>query len=220
MARESLIQKRLDELAVKGSAIAAAAQARVSNSRTGRTTDYVSSPQTHGWGTSVLSLLRQAFGESSIHTQQFQALFTSFAGHLSSFRSLYAVLSAAKEDYEGGYIFNLRGLVKAEVLSDALEQAEELLNAGYKDPAYVLIGVSLEIAVKDLVLRQSLHPSKLDKMNVELCKLGVYNVAKQKQVTAWADLRNKAAHGDWAGYTEPDVRDMLKGVQRFIGDHL
>ena len=90
----------------------------------------------------------------------------------------------------------------------------------YKDPACVLTGVSLEIAVKELTLRHSVQPGKLDKMNTDLCKLGIYNVAKQKQITAWADLRNKAAHGDWSAYTDPDVRDMLSGVQRFIGDYL
>jgi HEPN domain-containing protein len=133
---------------------------------------------------------------------------------------MFAVFTAAKEDYEGGYIFSLRGLVKAEVLSDALEQAEELLNSGYKDPACVLIGVSLEIAVKELTTRYSLAVAKLDRMNVDLCKAGAYNVAKQKQVTAWADLRNRSAHGEWATYTEADVREMLNGVQRFIADHL
>lgn len=57
-------------------------------------------------------------------------------------------------------------------------------------------------------------------MNVELCKARAYNIAKQKQITAWADLRNKAAHGEWNAYTEPDVRDLLAGVKRFIADYL
>lgn len=134
MHRDLLIQKRLEELSAKGSAIALAAYTRVSNLRSGRTTKYVSVPETQGWATSVLSLLRQAFGETGIHTQQFQALFAGFAGYLSSFNSLHAVFSAAKEDYEGGYIFDLRRLMKAKVLSDALEQAEELLVAATKIP--------------------------------------------------------------------------------------
>ncbi|WP_082877149.1 hypothetical protein [Hydrogenophaga crassostreae] len=165
-------------------------------------------------------MLRQAFGLESVHTQQFEAAFTSFSGYLSSFRSLYAIFSSAKEDYEGGYIFSLRGLVKAEVLSDALEQADELLTSGYKDPACVLIGVSLEIGVKELASRHLVPVAKLDKMNADLCKAGAYNVAKQKQITAWADLRNKAAHGDWSAYSAEDIRDMHAGVLRFVGDHL
>lgn len=220
MHRDSLIQKRLDELEDKGKGIAAAKFSRVAIARTGRAMEYVSFAATKGWGTSVLSLLRQAFGMESAHTQQFDAAFTSFDGYLSSFRLLYAIFSSAKEDYEGGYIFSLRGLVKAEVLSDALEQAGELLTSGYKDPACVLIGVSLEIAVKELASRHSLPVAKLDKMNADLCKAGAYNVAKQKQITAWADLRNKAAHGDWTAYSAEDIRDMRSGVLRFLGDHL
>ena len=220
MHRDSLIQKRLEELEAKGKSIAAAKYSQVANVRSGRSVDYVPFADTKGWGTSVLSLLRQAFGLESVHTQQFEEAFANFSGYLSSFRTLYAIFASAKEDYEGGYIFSLRGLVKAEVLSDALEQAEELLNSGYKDPACVLIGVSLEIAVKELASRHSVPIAKLDKMNADLCKAGAYNVAKQKQLTAWADLRNKAAHGDWGAYSAEDIQDMHSGVLRFLGDHL
>lgn len=220
MHRDSLIQKRLDELAARAKAIAAAKYSVVANQRTGRTTDRVYTPDVQGWATSVLSLLHQAFGEASVHAKQFQAQFSVFDGGERSFQSLYSVFLAAKEDYEGGYLFNLRVLVKAEVLSDALEQAEELLRAGYKDPACVLSGVSLEIAIKDLASRNGIPLGKLDKMNVDLCKADVYNIAKQKQVTAWADLRNKSAHGDWNAYSAADVQDLLSGVQRFIADYL
>jgi hypothetical protein len=195
MHRDSLIQKRLGELAAKGADIAAAKRTEPGHPR-GKTIEYASIPDTRGWGTSVLSLLRQAFGDSSVHTQQFQSAFASFGGSLSSFQTMFAIFVAAKEDYEGGYIFSLRGLVKAEVLSDALEQAEELLKSGYKDPACVLIGVSLEIALKELTTRYSLVVAKLDRMNVELCKAGVYNVAKQKQVTAYFSDRGRPFQSD------------------------
>ena len=220
MHRDSLIQKRLEELDEKGKSIAAAKYSRVANARTGRSVEYVQFADTKGWGTSVLSLLRQAFGAQSVHTQQFETAFTNFPGYLSSFETLYAVFASAKEDYEGGYIFSLRSLVKAEVLSDALEQAEELLKSGYKDPACVLVGVSLEIAVKELASRHSVPIAKLDKMNADLCKVGAYNIAKQKQLTAWADLRNKAEHGDWSAYSAEDSGDMHAGVVRFLGDYL
>lgn len=220
MNRDSLIQKRLIELEAAGKEIAAAKFSHVVNPRTGRTIECVYGAKTKGWGTSVISLLRQSFGMDGVHTQQFETAFANFNGYLSSFRTLYAIFLSAKEDYEGGYIFTLRGLVKAEVLSDALEQADELLTSGYKDPACVLIGVSLEIAVKELASRNSVPVAKLDKMNADLCKAGTYNVAKQKQITAWADLRNKAAHGDWDAYSEGDIRDMHVGVLRFLGDYL
>ena len=220
MHKESLVQKRLQELEEKGKTIIAAKFSHVVNTRTGRSVDYVSFANVKGWGTSVVSLLRQAFGEHSAHCQQFEALFASFAGQLSSFKIIFAVFMAAKEDYEGGYIFSLRGLVKAEVLTDALEQADELLKAGYQTPACVLTGVSLEIAIKELATRASIPVSRLDRMNADLCKAGTYNIAKQQQITAWAALRNKAAHGEWDAYSADDVKDMLAGVQRFLADYL
>lgn len=114
----------------------------------------------------------------------------------------------------------MKSLVKAEVLDDTTEQAQELLNSGYKDPACVVAGISLEVAIKEIATRHGLALAKLDKMNADLCKAGVYNVAKQKQITAWADLRNKAAHGDWKEYNAADVQDMLSGVKRFMADYM
>jgi hypothetical protein len=57
-------------------------------------------------------------------------------------------------------------------------------------------------------------------MNADLAKAGVYNLAKQKQITAWADLRNKSAHGEWGAYSAADTEDMIKGVERFVADYL
>lgn len=101
-----------------------------------------------------------------------------------------------------------------------MEQAEELLKSGYKDPACFIAGVTLETALKDLCTRKSIPHGKLDKMNADLAKAGAYNIAKQKQITAWADLRNNAAHGKWDQYSAADVDDMIKGVNRFIADYL
>lgn len=218
---DTLIRKRLDELEIKAQAIMAAKYATPSGRvGSGKTTEYVPRAETVGWGTSVLSLFRQAFGESGVHTQHFNSAFANTTGYLSAFKVLYAVFRSAKEDYEGGYIFSVGGLVKAEVLSDALDQAAELLKAGYKDPACVLVGVSLEVAIKHLVGKHALPIGKLDRMNTDLAKATAYNIAKQKQITAWADLRNKAAHGEWSAYSAADVADMLSGVERFIADFL
>jgi hypothetical protein len=38
-------------------------------------------------------------------------------------------------------------------------------------------------------------------------------------VTAWLDLRNKAAHGQYADYTKEQVALTLQGVRDFISRH-
>jgi uncharacterized protein len=36
-------------------------------------------------------------------------------------------------------------------------------------------------------------------------------MARQKQITAWADIGNKAAHGQWGEYDDTDARAMVPG---------
>lgn len=60
----------------------------------------------------------------------------------------------------------------------------------------------------------------MDALNAALAKAGVYNLLVQKQVTAWADLRNKAAHAHWDQYDAEQVTQMLAGVRKFCVDYL
>jgi len=170
------------------------------------------------WATNVLNLLHRTFGESSVHYKNLADHYAKFEGWVSDFDDSYGIFRAAREDYEGGYLFNIRTLAKAEVLSDAISQAKELLSSGYKDPACILARVSLEAALKDLASRHGVTEGKLDRMNADLTKAGAYNMAKQKQITAWAEIGNKAAHGDWTQYTAQDAIAMVAGVESLVAD--
>lgn len=59
-------------------------------------------------------------------------------------------------------------------------------------------------------------PQKADSLNAELAKANVYNKLDQKSVTAWLDLRNKAAHGKYDQYKIEQVELMFRGVSEFI----
>ena len=80
--------------------------------------------------------------------------------------------------------------------------------------------VSLELAIVETCFRNGIVRSKLNNMNVELAKASIYNLAKQNQITAWADLRNKAAHGQFSEYNSADVDDLIKGVEGFLAEYL
>jgi hypothetical protein len=43
-------------------------------------------------------------------------------------------------------------------------------------------------------------------------------MAKQKQITAWAEIGNKAAHGEWTQYTDQDAAALVAGVEKLIAD--
>ena len=53
-------------------------------------------------------------------------------------------------------------------------------------------------------------------LNSELAAKDVYSKLDQKSVTAWLDLRNKAAHGHYADYTTEQVSLLLQSVRNFI----
>ncbi|MFE6977890.1 hypothetical protein [Streptomyces sp. NPDC057682] len=53
-------------------------------------------------------------------------------------------------------------------------------------------------------------------MNSDLKKAGVYDGLQQKQITAWTDLRNMAAHGN---YDDTQVRLFIDGVRAFLMKH-
>ena len=52
-------------------------------------------------------------------------------------------------------------------------------------------------------------------MNNDLAFADVYSKLDQKNVTAWLDLRNKAAHGKYDEYNADQVRNLLVGVREF-----
>jgi hypothetical protein len=59
-------------------------------------------------------------------------------------------------------------------------------------------------------------PLSLDRLNSELAKVPDYGKNDQKQVTAWAGIRNDAAHGNHGNYTDDQVRNMLPAIRDFI----
>ena len=218
MNTKLLVSKRLSELSEKADAIH---KAKTLNfiSEEGTRYYYIDSAAFQGWATGVLNLLQRVFGKESIHFQRFETLADNTGDSESGFMKAVAVFNAAREDYEGGYLFNVESLIRAEVFDDIIEQASALHKAGYKDPACVVAGVTLETTLKNLCSLHSLPHGTLDKMNVALAKAGVYNKGMQKQITAWADRRNCAAHGEWDQYSTEDVADLISGVGRLIAEY-
>ena len=135
---------------------------------------------------------------------------------------LVGIIEALKTAYESGYLYKIEELIHSDVFSDFISMAEYLLKEGYKDPAAVIIGGVLEEHLRKLCLRNTItttvddRPKKADMMNSELASKGVYNKLDQKSVTAWLDLRNKAAHGKYTEYTDEQVGFTLLAIRDFI----
>jgi len=103
-----------------------------------------------------------------------------------------------------------------------LEMADHLLAQGYKDPAAVMTGSVLEEHLRKLCDKSGIstvtgaNPKKADLLNAELAGAAVYSKLDQKSITAWLDLRNKAAHGKYGEYTREQVQSLQDGVRHFM----
>ncbi|HHF3114944.1 TPA: hypothetical protein ACPJ1N_004585 [Vibrio diabolicus] len=145
---------------------------------------------------------------------------TSFESNLSVFKRLKAIFNAARDDFEGGYLISVRTLVQAEVFDSELEQATELLTSNYPTASAVIAGIVLETSLRELCDRNNIPHGKMDKMNADLTKAGVYNSLQQKRITAIAGIRNSAAHGKHDEFSREDVRVMISDIERFLLTYL
>ena len=174
------------------------------------------------WGVSCLSLLNRVFSRESDHYKRFDEMVDKGLYHWQRMVTALGILKAAQDDYEHGYIFEARTLIEAEVFDDFLGQAEHLLRTGYYQPAAVVARSVLEDGLRKLCQRRNVTISEkpsVDKMNADLAKDGAYNTLMLKRVTHLADIRNKAAHGQWDQFTKADVADMVSGVRSFMEQH-
>lgn len=174
------------------------------------------------WTVKAKSLLIAACGDESQHFKEFTKAeeLHGYESRPDALMRMKAVFVAAKDDYQGGYLTSLKNLVQADVFESELQQASELLSSGYKLAAAVISGVVLETALRDLCAREGMPAGKLDKMNADLTKAGIYNKLQQKRITALADIRNSAAHGKPDEFTESDVESMIRDVEQFLAVQL
>lgn len=139
--------------------------------------------------------------------------------HISS---IIGIAQALKEDLNAGYIQSVTEIIHSEVFSDFIEMAQHLVDNGYKDAAAVIAGSTLESHLKKIALKNGLpielnsKPIKAEQLNQDLGKANVYLMTDQKSVTAWLDLRNKAAHGNYGDYTIDQVKLLISSIQSFI----
>lgn len=184
--------------------------------------EQVDEEQLSEWTVKAKSLIAKACGDEGQHLNAFEAAQTprGFDSSYDRLKRIRPIFLAAKDDFQGGYLTSVKNLVQAELFDSELDQARELLSSGYKGPAAVVAGVVIETALRDLCDQNGIAHGKLDKMNADLAKAGIYNKLQQKRITALADIRNSAAHGDWTSFTDQDVTEMIRDVESFLATFL
>jgi hypothetical protein len=157
-------------------------------------------------GSAYLEMKKRALGETGLSEECIQ-------------ERLAGILFALRTDYAAGRMQSFKELVHADLFADFLELAEYYVGEGHKDAAAVIAGGVLEEHLRKLSVKHGTVLSgrpKLDLMNADLSKRGAYGTIDQKQITAWAGIRNHAAHGHYNEYGKEQVELMLSGIRQFI----
>ncbi len=178
------------------------------------------------WQMKSKNILSITCGEESHYLSQFKTNLK--AGMADTNKSILnrviPILRAAEDDLKNGFLITIKQLVQSEVFDSELDQAKHFFDSGYLVAAAVTAGVVLETSIKelcknngiDIYLPDSTKSKKLDVLNAALKNADVYNILQQKKITALADVRNNAAHGNVDQFSKEDVIDMIRDIERFL----
>lgn len=190
----------------------------------------------HGYGdlsdipleaTSAVTLMRECIQRLAPPNSQYVQAMNEIAKSYSvangaGAQRITGVLTALREAYASGYLTTVSELIHADLFSNFIEMAEYLLSEGYKDPAAVIIGSTLEEHLRQLCVKNGLpttsggKPKKAGQLNADLANASVYSRLDLKSITSWLDLRNNAAHGKYGEYTKEQVQLMIQSIQDFM----
>lgn len=136
------------------------------------------------------------------------------------------IVTALRSALQADFLETASELIHGELFSDFVEMAQHLLDEGYKDPAAVVVGAALESHLRQLCVKHGIETEvssskdprakKAERLNQDLAKEGVLGKGDKKSVTAWLDIRNNAAHGNFDEYSAEQVKVMIMGVRDFI----
>jgi len=172
--------------------------------------------------TRAIAAIHRITGENSTYSSEVERLLKGMPQLHQHTTSILGIVQALRDDIDSGYIQSLTEMVHAEIFSDFIDMAKHLSDNGFKDAAAVIAGSTLESHVKKLCVKNGIalevggKPLKTETLNQALAKTPDYSLLDQKNVTAWMDFRNKAAHGNYGDYNNDQVKLLISSIQDFI----
>jgi hypothetical protein len=179
---------------------------------------YVPTGKWQKWGTSVQNILLAVYGEQSPQYKNFLKAYESCGGYEYEINTLKGIFLSAKEDFDGGYVFNVDLRVSGEVFGDLISLSKQSLSEGFKDVAAVLACAALEDALKRYAEANKIDVSGKTMQDViNLLKSnGLVSGAQKSILESMPRLRNAAMHADWNKIDSPDVSSVIGFVEQFL----
>ncbi|WP_427500747.1 DUF4145 domain-containing protein [Methylomonas sp. MED-D] len=170
------------------------------------------------WATSAENLIRAVFSDNSPHYINFKDQYSQCKRDSLNVEALESIFHSAKEDFEGGYIFNVELRISGEVFGDFIALSRQALSEGQKDVAAVLACAALEDALKRYAEINGLAVDDKTMQDVvnALKSAGLVAGAQKSLLDAMPRIRNFAMHAEWSKISEPDVSSVLGFVEQFL----
>ncbi len=170
------------------------------------------------WGTSAQNLILAVYGEHSPHYENFLKAYEKCDGYDYAVRTLKGIFLSAKEDFEGGYVFDVELRISGGVFGDFISLSRQSLSEGYKDVAAVLACAALEDALKRYaeVNHIEIGGKTLQEIINALKSEGLVSGPQKSILESMPRLRNAAMHADWEKITAPDVSSVIGFVEQFL----
>lgn len=144
----------------------------------------------------------------------------------SALEAAAGAFRAALSLLESGRVRSLLDGIRAETVSEVLDQAIVLVSASHGVAAAVLAGGALETHLLHLCQRNGLTwagDGSIGKYDGAIAQarnagtLEVYGITDSKLIGGWGGLRNDAAHSPTTFARAPsEVRQMIEGIRQFI----
>ena len=219
--KEDVARKKLDEIIDMGNRLHGTATRSEGSGRMYIPDDRV----LYGWVASSRNLVAGVVGQNSEHYSLLaQALEDD--PYASAVARGIGILESLREDWDAGLLVSRELLLTADAFESFLEQADYLLEQGYKDPAGMLAGAVLESTLRKMCEVRGIPTDRSDKIGTLNDKLAkqhkppAYGSMDHKLIIGWVDLRNNADHGHFQQYKPEDVRNMIRWVREFAARHL
>ncbi len=182
---------------------------------------YIDQGPWHEWLASAIQLVTLAFGEKSPHALQLKRcaeLDWPQAYILDQARGTFA---AAKSDYEGGYLQDVRVAVSGEVLGDLLKLSKAALDEGHHTVAAVLACAALEDALKRYASTSGLdvNDAVMQQVVNALKAAGLVSGAQKSLLDTMPKIRDHAMHANWDKLSPADVGGVTGFVEQFLLTH-
>ena len=132
--------------------------------------------------------------------------------------ALRGLFLSAKNDFDGGYVFNVDLRVSGEVFGDFVVLAKHALSEGHKDVAAVLASAALEDALKRFAFVNGLlvDGQTMQEVINALKSKGLVAGAQKSLLDAMPKVRNHALHANWDKISETEVSSVIGFVEQFL----